>query len=227
MKPGSLVAAIVAHPDDEVLACGATLARHSDAGDRVCVLILATGATSRSGFSAEETEQLEQKAQKAGNILGIDTIDFGQFPDNKLDTIPLLEVTQRVEAFLSAFPATTVYTHHSGDLNIDHQICHRAVITALRPKPGTKTTTILAGEVLSSTEWGSLMSKPFVPTEFVDITSTLERKIRAMKCYTKELRDWPHPRSEEGIRTLARLRGGQSGLGCAEAFATLRRLQIS
>lgn len=226
MNSQDLIAAIVAHPDDEVLACGATLARHADAGDRIRILILATGGTSRVGASADKTAILEQQAQEASKVLGAEAVEFARFPDNMLDTVPLLEITRRVEAFLSQFPAKTVYTHHFGDLNIDHQICHRSVITALRPTPETKTTTILAGEVLSSTEWGSVMSEPFIPTEFVDVNTTLDRKLRAMQCYTGELCDWPNPRSEQGIKTLAQFRGAQCTIKFAEAFITLRRVHI-
>lgn len=227
MQSKTLIAAIVAHPDDEVLACGATLAQHVDSGDRVRVLVLATGGTSRTDGSVDAKDILEQQAQKASDALGVEAIEFARFPDNMLDTVPLLNIVQRIEEFLLKFPAETVYTHHFGDLNIDHQMCHRSVITALRPKPETKTTTILAGEVLSSTEWGSSMSKPFVPTEFVDITSTLERKLMAMKCYIGELCDWPHPRSIQGIKTLAHFRGAQCGTSCAEAFVTVRRVHKS
>ncbi len=220
------IAAIFAHPDDEVLACGATLARHAEVGDVVQILILASGLSARGGALDAELAILKDQARKAASVLGAQSIDFADFPDNAMDAVPLLDVIQRIEGFLVDFPAATIYTHHSGDLNIDHKITQQAVMTACRPLPGSAHTTILAGEVNSSTEWAGPQAAPFVPSEFIDISATLEKKCTALECYEGEIRDWPHPRSTEALRILAKWRGSQSGCSAAEAFVTLRRILV-
>jgi len=220
------IAAIFAHPDDEVLGCGAVMARHALAGDEVRILILATGLASRGGVPDKAAfERLRADARGAADAVGAGDVVFCDFPDNAMDSVPLLSVIQRIEVFLEAFPAERIYTHHAGDLNIDHRVTHQAVLTACRPLPGAVTREILACEVNSSTEWSPPGSfQPFLPTEFVDVTATLDHKVSALACYKGELRDWPHPRSLEGVRALARWRGAQSGFDAAEAFVTVRRV---
>lgn len=219
------VAAIVAHPDDEVLACGGALAAHAAAGHRVRILLLSTGLISRGEVSAAEIEKLQGEARQAAEVLGAEEVEFADFPDNAMDSVRLLEVVKRVEGFLKNFPAEVVYTHHGGDLNIDHRVVQQAVLTACRPLPGRGPLEILACEVNSATEWAASPAPPFVPTEFLDISATLDVKVRALECYRGELRAWPHPRSLEGVRALARWRGAQAGFEAAEAFMTLRRIR--
>lgn len=217
------VAAIFAHPDDEVLGAGGSLAAHAAAGDRVRILILATGVSARGeGAGKDAIEALRTQGRRAASVLGAEGIDFGDFPDNAMDTVPLLSVVQRVEAFLDDFPASVIYAHHGGDLNLDHCIAHRAVITACRPLPGAPARRILASEVNSSTEWASAPLASFEPTVFADIEQTLEKKVEALACYEGEVRDWPHPRSRDGVRALARWRGAQCGREAAEAFMLIR-----
>lgn len=218
------VAAIFAHPDDEVLACGASLAKHADAGDAVHVLILATGLTSRGDAEPEAVETLRLQAREAAGILGAIGVAFGDFPDNQMDTVPLLSVVQHVERFLAEVRPTLVYTHHGGDLNVDHRIVQQAVVTAFRPVPGTPAHEIWGCEVNSSTEWSTAPLAPFEPTVFEPVDGTLDRKLDALACYSGELRDWPHPRSLEGVRALARWRGAQCGRDSAEAFTLVRRV---
>lgn len=218
------VAVIAAHPDDEVLGFGGAIARHADAGDHVDILILATGLASRGAPKPEETRALRESGQKAVAILGAASLEFHDFPDNAMDTIPLLDVAKRVEAFLATSKAQRVYTHHAGDLNIDHRIAHSAVLTACRPQPDQLVREVLAGEVNSATEWAGPGGVPFVPTEFIDISATLDRKLSALGCYAGEMRPWPHSRSIEAVQTLARWRGSQVGLPAAEAFMTIRRI---
>lgn len=219
------VAVIVAHPDDEVLLAGGAIARHADAGDSVRILILATGAAARGGDQAAAMEHLRAEAQRAAKILGAASVGLREFPDNRMDTVPLLEVVKSVEAFLAEAPCDLIYTHHRGDLNVDHRIAHQAVVTACRPVPGARVAEILAGETNSATEWASPGFAPFQPTDFLDIGRALDRKLRALECYEGEIRQWPHPRSAEGIRTLARWRGTQVGVEAAEAFMLVRRIR--
>jgi len=221
------VAAVFAHPDDEVLGCGGALALHADAGDAVRILILATGAASRGGDQSTCITELRGQAQQAAEVLGAQGIEFRDFPDNRMDTVALLDVVKNVEQFLYAHPVDVIYTHHAGDMNIDHVITHRAVATACRPTPGTRPVEILACEVNSSTEWAPPPLTPFVPTDFLDISASLDRKVSALECYAGELADWPHPRCGEGVRALARWRGTQAGMEAAEAFSLVRRVRHS
>jgi N-acetylglucosamine malate deacetylase 1 len=220
------VSAIFAHPDDEVLGCGATLARYADEGDKVHILILATGLTSRGDTTIAQIEQLKSDAQRSADVLGADTIEFADFPDNRMDTVALLDVVQRTEAFISTNSPDLLYTHFAADLNIDHRIVAEAVTTALRPQPGLNPPQLLACEVNSSTEWTVSPSPVFQPNEYVVVNQYLQTKIDALACYSSELRDAPHPRSKEGVRTLAHWRGSQIGHKAAEAFMSLRKVSI-
>lgn len=218
------VAVIAAHPDDEILGFGGAIARHADAGVQVAILVLATGLASRGAANAGALATLREDGAKAAKILGAESIEFADFPDNRMDSVPLLDVVQKIESFLAAFPAEWVYTHHAGDLNVDHRVTQQAVLAACRPLPGAPVRCILAGEVNSATDWAGPSAPAFLPTEFVDISTVLERKISAMTCYAGELRSWPHARSLDGIRAQAQFRGCQVGVAAAEAFVTLRRL---
>lgn len=216
---------VAAHPDDEVLGCGGTMARHAAAGDTVHVLFLADGETSRppAAETASAVAGREQAAQAAAAVLGAQAPRFAGLPDNRLDTVALLDVVQRVEAVVAETRPDTVYTHHSGDLNVDHRIAHQAVLTACRPLPGSPVTALYAFEVASSTEWASPRpEQAFLPTRFVDISGFLEVKLKALECYGEEMRPFPHARSLEGIEAQARLRGVGAGMEAAEAFVVVR-----
>lgn len=217
------LAVIAAHPDDEVLGFGGAMARAAVAGSRVRILILATGAASRGGDAGAAIENLRDQARSAAEALGVPEPAFADFPDNRMDSVPLLDVVQRVEAFLSEAPVASVLTHHAGDLNVDHRIAAQAVLTACRPLPGAPVRRILAGEVPSSSEWANEDDR-FVPTRYVDIESVLERKLAALACYEGEIRNFPHPRSIEAVRALAQWRGAEAGLPAVEAYRVVREI---
>lgn len=220
------IAIVVAHPDDEVLGFGGTIARHADGGDAVRILCLATGLAARDADNAPDAgalEALREQARSAAEVLGAAGIAFAEFPDNRMDSVALLDIVKRVEAFLRETGASRVYTHHAGDLNIDHRICAQAVLTACRPLPGATVRRILAGEVQSSSEYTTPKER-FQPASYVDISAQLDRKCAALACYRDELRDWPHPRSLKAVRHLAHLRGSEAGLEAAEAFVLLREI---
>ncbi len=219
---------LAAHPDDEVLGCGGTIAKLADDGAIVHVAFLADGVFSRAGEQIVQRLELSARriaAQNACNILGSKSVSFGDFPDNRMDTIPLLDITQAVEALIAKHQPEMVFTHHAGDVNIDHRRLHEAVVTACRPQQGYPVKTLLCYEVPSSTEWqlpGS--GPPFTPNWFVDISATLDQKLTALEAYAAELRAWPHPRSRQGVEHLAHWRGATVGVNAAEAFILGRQL---
>ena len=212
------VLVVAAHPDDEVLGCGATIAKHTQDKDKVRVIFLSDGFTSRNRSSDRESS-----AENALEVLGCGRPIFLNFPDNRLDTVPLLEVVKELEKSIDEFQPNIVYTHHFGDLNIDHQLTHRAVMTACRPQPNFCVKEIYSFEVLSSTYWQSIsMGNSFNPNYFVDISKFMSKKVEAIQCYDLEMRQYPHARSIEMVKNLAKYRGGLAGLLAAEAFCVER-----
>jgi LmbE family N-acetylglucosaminyl deacetylase len=219
------VLVIVAHPDDEVLGAGGTIARHAANGDEVHVAFLTDGVSAR-GHEAEKAQRRDAAAREVASILGTLPPRFLAFPDNRLDGVQLLDIVQAIERIVTETSPLVVYTHHAGDLNIDHRICQRAVLTACRPLPNSTVRRIYAMEVASSTEWMPPQeTTAFVPTRFVDISLTWEKKSRALKAYAEEMRPFPHPRSHQSIEALARWRGASAGLHAAEAFVTIRDIE--
>lgn len=220
------VLVVAAHPDDEVLGCGGAIARHASAGHSVRVVLLAEGVTSRR-VSAQtgSLEELHDAARRANKLLGVDEVLLDGLPDNRLDSLDRLEVTQRIEDHIQRWKPTIVYTHHCGDVNLDHQVVHHAVVTACRPQPGSCVEQLLFFEVASSTEWQPPGSgSPFQPNWFVDISGTLDRKIAALGVYETEMRAWPHSRSLRSVEHQARWRGASVGVEAAEAFMLGRNL---
>jgi LmbE family N-acetylglucosaminyl deacetylase len=221
---------VAAHPDDEVLGCGGTIARHADSGDHVQLLIVAEGSTSRQQQRdrvqvGAELSALAQAAQTAGTILGAASVELLDLPDNRLDSLDRLDVIKLIEERIARYQPEVVYVHHAGDVNIDHRRLHEAVVTACRPTPGHVVRRLLSFEVASSTEWQPAGSAPaFHPNWFVDISDQWERKRVALAAYASEMRSWPHARSIEAVEHLARWRGAQVGVQAAEAFCLLRQV---
>ena len=222
------VLVVCAHPDDEVLGCGGTMAALADRGCRVDVAFLADGIGARNPGAAAnaELERRHAAAHKAAQILGVSEVVFDDLPDNRLDTVALLDIVQRIEALISRFQPDTVFSHHAGDVNIDHRRVHEAVIAACRPQGHCPVRSLLFFEVASSTEWQPPGSAPvFAPNWFVDIGATLSRKMDALAAYHEEMRDWPHPRSLGALEHLARWRGATVSVQAAEAFVLGRHCQ--
>ncbi|WP_048314272.1 PIG-L deacetylase family protein, partial [Crocosphaera watsonii] len=201
------VLVVAAHPDDEVLGCGGTIAKHAQAGDHVHILIVAEGVTSRDyqrdlQQRQQQLSRLGETAEQAKEILGAKSLTLGDFPDNRLDSCDLLDIVKVVESIIAQYQPHIIYTHHCGDLNIDHRRVHQAVITAARPLPDSSTKTLLFFEIPSSTEWQIPGSGPsFFPNWFVDISSTLSLKIQALETYNSEMRPYPHPRSFKAVKS--------------------------
>lgn len=215
---------IAAHNDDETLGCGGTIARLSAEGNEVRVLVLGEGPSARDGMS-NTYRQAIQNSTAAIEYLGgsLWTDGTNGLPDNRFDTIPLLEIAKRIETVVADYCPDVVYTQHGGDLNMDHVITYRATLIATRPMVGSTVKEVYAYPVGSSTEWAFGQFVPaFRPNVFVDITDYLERKIEAMEMYKSERRPFPHPRSPEALRAQARVWGAQAGLMAAEAFELVR-----
>lgn len=221
------VLVIAAHPDDEVLGCGGTLALLAQEGHETAVTILGEGVTSRypTREAADEKllRSLQAQSREVAEMLGAREVRLHNLPDNRFDTMPLLEVVKLVEGDISDARPDVVYTHHGGDLNIDHRITHQAVLTATRPLPGQGVREVYAFEVPSSTEWSfQRVGEPFRPNAFRDISSTLELKLKALSTYESEVRAFPHPRSLEAIEAIAKRWGSTAGCAAAEAFELVR-----
>ncbi|BBP84274.1 PIG-L family deacetylase [Pseudomonas sp. No.21] len=219
------VLVIAAHPDDEVLGCGGSIARHVADGDEVQVAIMAQGLFSRGTPEEAEQQALRDACAEANRILGVQGLECFDLPDNRLDGLDLLDLVKPVEALVARHRPGIVYAHWSGDVNIDHRRLHEAVVTACRPQPGHPVHTLLFFEIPSSTEWQVPHSAPaFWPGWFNDIGSTLDTKLRALDAYAMEMREWPHPRSLKAVEHLARWRGACVGMEAAEAFVLGRHL---
>jgi len=227
-RPSSILV-IAAHPDDEILGCGGTIARHRKQGDRVMVLILADGVGGRSAsagtVSPKEVAARRDCAQRANRVLGVEDLELLSYPDNRMDAAPLLDIVQDIEKTLALCKPAVVYTHHGSDVNIDHRRVQDAVIAACRPQPGHPVKQLLFFETPSSTEWRPPSSlPPFEPQWFVDISDSLALKLEALAVYEAELREFPHPRSLAAVEHLARWRGATVGLHAAEAFVLGRSI---
>ncbi len=222
---------IAAHPDDEVLGCGGSMAKRAKEGHEVHVLILAEGVTSRDKQRDRASRTvalsiLAKSAKRATDILGVASVELLDYPDNRMDSVDLLDLVKPVEKIIAKLKPDVVMTHHAGDLNLDHQITHQVVITACRPQPEQSVKRILSFEVPSSTEWQSPLSgNLFVPNWFEDISDTLELKIKALEAYESEMREWPHARSIKALEHLARWRGPSVGVKAAEAFMLIREIK--
>ena len=199
-KIGKTILVIAAHPDDEVLGCGASIAKWAAAGDTVHIIIMAEGATSRrqernSNASNEELVLLEKAAQRAGSILGVASVKLLNFPDNRMDSLDRLDIIKAIEFEIENLKPDTVLTHHCGDVNIDHCITHRAAVTACRPQPGNSVDTFLSFEIPSSTEWQlPSSSQIFAPNWYVDISKTLDCNLPVVRTlsvfkYNSEIKD--------------------------------------
>lgn len=219
------VLVVSAHPDDEVLGCGGTVANLAQQKHEIYTLILGTGIAARHGKDKAKKikylcKLLRKQLFSANKIIGVRKVFPYSFPDNEFDTVSLLDIVKVIEKIKNDIKPDIVFTHYEKDLNIDHRITYKAVLTATRPMPRETVKEIYSFEVLSSTEWN--FPNRFSPDVFFDIGNTIKLKMQAMKTYKSELRKFPHPRSVEGIKMIAKVWGMKVGLEYAEAFKTVR-----
>jgi LmbE family N-acetylglucosaminyl deacetylase len=209
---------VAAHPDDELLGGAGTFRKHVLAGDEVYCLILGEGAVMH-GISSND---LQKQSREAGEIIGFKEMYFHGFPDNRLDTMALMDVIKIVERHIQLIQPDILFVHHFGDLNIDHRIAYQVCITVARPGCSS-VREIYAYETPSSTEW--TFDGSFKPNVFVEIKEeVIIEKVVAFGCYLTEVRDFPHPRSKQGLYTRAMYWGQISGTKYAEAFELIRKI---
>ena len=218
MKEKILV--ICAHPDDEVLGCGGSLLKLSKKYD-VSICYVADGESSRSN-KKELIQKRYNQAKKVGKILKVKKQFFLDFPDNKLDTIPMLEIARYLLKIVKKEKPTIIFTHSINDLNIDHRKTFEATMIAARPSSKNNIKKILSFEILSSTGNFHYKKKLFNPNYFIDIEKFIDQKIELMKIYKDEVMPYPHQRSLKAIKNLSKYRGNQCALKNAEAFELLR-----
>jgi len=220
---------IAAHPDDEVLGCGASISKWVKADIEVTVLFLAEGSTARYSLNEIDGKPAQQEvlfrnqcAQKALNILGVKTTLFENLLCGRLDREPIIDLGKKVEKTILDLKPDTIFTHSPQDVNVDHQLCFQATLQATRPGAMSLVKRLFSFEVLSSSEWR--FHDQFSPNYFIDVTKDLEKKIDAMYAFKSEVREFPHPRSREGITALAMYRGLQANCKYAEAFQLIREI---
>jgi len=217
---------VAAHPDDEVLGCGGTISRHVDNGDEVHVVFMSDGVSSREIKEYDdEIQYRKESAVSSSGILGVESVIFLGFPDNRMDTLAMLDIVKQLEEVFNNIKPSVVYTHFYGDLNIDHRITYQAVMTVCRPLPGQTVKEIYIFEIPSSTGWLSQSQEStFCPNRFIDISNMIDRKMKALNAYKKEMCKFPHFRSTKGIKLMAQLRGVSVGISAAESFMVVRQI---
>ena len=212
-----------AHPDDESIGCGASIARWTAEGHEVAVWFATDGVSSRQKQPESAAERLVA-SRRALELLGVETLYAEGFPDNAMDTVSRLAVCQAMDRAVGDFHPTWVVTHSQADLNIDHRIVGECAAVVSRPIPGQSIKSVWHFEVPSSTGWFDSGPRRFSPNAFVDASDHWDLKVQALQAYGPEIPAWPHARSVQAIEALARLRGSSVGLAAAEAFEISRQL---
>ncbi len=215
---------VAAHPDDEVLGCGGTLARFKDQNE-INVLFMTNGVSARVAKKKKDIIDRKKSCLKLFKYLSLPKPVFYNFPDNQLDKIPLLKIVKKIEKKIRTFKPSVIITHYSHCLNIDHRKTFEAVITACRPINNLSVKKILSFEIPSSTDWALFKNKNFQPNYFIDISNQIEEKLKLLKFYKKELRNYPHSRSLRSVKSLASVRGVSCGTKYAEAFYLNRHIE--
>lgn len=219
---------IVAHPDDEVLGMGGTIAKLNAKGIETHLLIVTDGSSSQYRNAENLGSIIEKKkaeTKAACDLLGVRSVLYGNLPDMKLDAVPHIDINAVIEGAIRSLCPDTVFTHFYGDVNLDHQAVFKSVMVACRPLSGQCVRRLYCFENPSSTEWNAISSATvFVPNYFVNIGDYLKTKLDALSCYQTELRDYPHPRSIGHIERINVAEGIKLGLPAVERFLLIREL---
>ena len=230
---GKNLLVIAAHPDDEVLGCGATVRRLVNAGWVAHVVLMTGGVTGRFASGEDASEIAVSRAalmierDRAAEVLGFSSVIQFSFPDNRMDTVSRMDLSHSIRGVVEDIRPDLVFTHHPGDYNWDHTLTFEAALMACRRNPGDfAPSEIRSFEVLSSSERGWRHGdRMFCPTHYVDAKRTIDAKKRALRCYKSEYNPYPHPRSIEAMEYLARQRGNEIGLEYVEAFQLIRKVE--
>jgi LmbE family N-acetylglucosaminyl deacetylase len=215
---------VAAHPDDEILGMGGTIAKHAQhEGAEIAVLWVSDGSTGQYPGNREILERKFKEAEQAARTLGVVHCMQRELPNMRLDTVPHIDVNRVVEDAVEEFRPDTVYTVHP-DVNLDHRAVFQSVMVATRPRAGCPVRRVLSYATTSAVEWTPPFETSFAPNWFSNITDTIEDKVSAFACYTTETRPWPHPRSSRAIRANAQTWGTWVGWDCAEPFLLVRQL---
>jgi LmbE family N-acetylglucosaminyl deacetylase len=221
-----VVLVVVAHSDDESISMAGTIVKHIKKGDKVFVISMTNGVGARDDANLNKINQRKNASVTASKVLGFEWGDSYDFSDNVMDSYPLIEIVKAVEKAKYKYRPTLVYTHSGADLNVDHRVVSNSVLTAFRPQPNELCKELRLFEVASATDYGnSAITGSFSPNLFIDISNEWPSKVKALEAYMKEIREYPHSRSIQGIKNLANLRGNQVGYDFAEAFEVIRKLE--
>ena len=225
------VLCVVAHPDDEILGCGATLRKLRDRGHRVARCVLCSSADAR--HARPDLPSLHEVSEQSARMVGIEESLAFDFPNIRFNTVAHLDVVKAIEQAIMQFRPNWVFTHHRGDLNIDHRVVYEACMTAVtlplrlsQDLPVTMIERVYLCEIPSSTDWASPRDPAFRPTSFFDVADTIEAKLSALDAFEGALKPFPHSRSRENVKHLAHVRGAQVGLALAEAFEIVRDVNV-
>jgi len=216
------VLVVAPHADDEVLGCGGVIKRHIQSGDEVYLCVATKPYT--PDWTEEYIAQKAEELKLSNNILGIKETFFLNFPTVKLDMVGQKKINDSIAEIVLKVKPEVMYIPFFGDINRDHRIISEACLVVARPTPGLCIKKVLAYEVLSETEWGKVF-RPFIPNVYVNISPVIDEKIKAMSCYKTQIKNFPHPRSIEGIKILSQRRGMEAGMDHAEAFILLKEIK--
>jgi LmbE family N-acetylglucosaminyl deacetylase len=218
---------IAPHCDDEILGCGGTMSKFISQGHNIYVAIVTNGHLGAPElFTKEGTDKVRSEALAAHKILGVKETFFLDFPAPKLDSIPAYQLSIRLASIVADKQIETMYLPHRGDIHKDHRITYEAALVAGRPINNSPVKQILAYETLSETEWAPPFGDDaFIPTVFENIEGHLEKKLEAFRCFSTQIKEFPHPRSLKTIEILSNLRGATVGLSNVESFMLIRDIR--
>ena len=226
---GTKILVIAAHPDDEVLACGGTIARAIDSGATVYCHFLGEGISSR--FTEDQYDSQEFKEQteirmagtkQALDLLGVQKVHYSNRLCAQFDKLPILSIVKEIEAAIEEFKPDVLLTHNPVEVNIDHRVTYHAVEIACRPTGKYVPKEVYTFEIICSGSW--MFDVAFKPNTYVDVGDYYDKKIAAWHCYEGEAREYPFPRSDKGIESLVNYRGVSINVAKAEAFRLVRKI---
>jgi LmbE family N-acetylglucosaminyl deacetylase len=214
---------IAPHPDDEVLGCGATIAKYASLGHTLYVLVATRG--SKNLYTDDRIENVRNEALNAHNVLGVTKTFFLDFPAPELDTVPISDISREISKIIAEFKINVLFLPHRGDIHNDHKVIFNAGLVAARPVGNYTVKDIYCYETLSETEWAApFADDAFIPNLYIDISDSMHLKIEAIKCFKSQLKEFPNPRSIETIEALAKFRAATVGFKSAEAFMIIRQI---